>query len=133
MTCLRNGHIQSFYDEVMQISSWKSPTDRPPLKPGNMAVQLAADANNYRSAAARVCADTKIASIGPSNIESNNNMYVDWVPSRGFPVPPKTTAQYHHLRRHLQLHPLGSKEGSSRGNFDLIISSLVLLQCTLRK
>ena len=69
MTRLRQGHIQSLYEEAMQVSSWKVPTDMPPLRSGNWAAQLAADADNFRTAAAQVCTSAKIALIGPSNIE----------------------------------------------------------------
>ena len=59
MTRLRQGHIQSLYEKAKQVSSWKAPTGRPPLKSGNRAAQLVADGDNFRTAAARVCTEEK--------------------------------------------------------------------------
>ena len=75
---------------------WTAPTNRPE-RPGNRAAQIAADADNFRSAAARVCSDAKVASVGPSNIDSIHDMYLEQAPSLGFLRPPTTAAQRHRL------------------------------------
>ena len=76
----------------MAVSSWTAPTNRP-ARPGNRAAQIAADADNFRSTAAKVCSDAKVASIRPSSIESIHDMYLEQAPSLGFPIPPETAAQ----------------------------------------
>ena len=96
MARLRRGDIASLYRDAMAVSSWTAPTNRPE-RPGNRAAQIAADADNFRSAAARVCSDAKVASIGPSNIEAVHALYLERAPSLNFPVPPPTAAQRHRL------------------------------------
>ena len=90
MKRLRQGYIQSLYNEAIQVSSWKAPTDMPHLKSSNSAAQLAADAENYRTAAARVCTEAKITTIGTTNIDSIKAMYVSDAPPLGFQPPPRT-------------------------------------------
>ena len=105
---LFRGNIVSLYKEAMDFSNWIAPTDRPD-RPSNRVVQIAADAGNYRSAAAWVCSDTKIASIGPSNIESVHCMYIQQVPSLGFPPPQKNSLASSIARRYMQEYPLWSR------------------------
>ena len=103
------------------MSSWKAPTYRPPLKSGKRAAQLAEDADNFRTSAARVCTDTKIAQIGPSNIEGVQAMYGNTGPPLGLPTSPLTEVQRHQLpddfcRSILQ----GSKKKASGATCDLL-------------
>ena len=53
MQQLRLGKVEALYEEAMEVSSWKAPSDTPPLKSDNCAVQKAADVDNYSSAVAR--------------------------------------------------------------------------------
>ena len=55
------------------------------------------DADNFRTAAARVCTDAKIATIGPSNIDSVEVMYVSQSPPLGLQPPPRTAHQRHQM------------------------------------
>ena len=90
MKRLRQGYIQSLYNEAIQVSSWKAPTDMPHLKSSNSAAQLAADAENYRTAAARVCTEGTIVPIGQKNIDRVEAMHVTEASPLGFQPPPHT-------------------------------------------
>ena len=74
----------------MQVSRWKAPTDRPPLKSGNRAAQLVVDADNYQSAVARVCTEGTIVPIGQKNIDRVEAMHVTEASPLGFQPPPHT-------------------------------------------
>ena len=121
MDQLQQDHIQSLHGKVIQVSSWKVPTDRPLLKLGNCAAQLAADTDNYQSATAQVCTKAKIATIGPSNIDSAKVMYVDQAPPIGFQAPPHTTHQRHQLPGDICRSILnGSRKKAVRSTCDLL-------------
>ena len=68
---LRLGKVETLYKEAMEVSHWKAPSNRPPLKPGSCAAQKAADVDNYSSAVAgarvRDTNEGTPAVIGPAN------------------------------------------------------------------
>ena len=89
----RQGQIGKLFNHAMQASSWTSPNDRPP-RDENRAAQEAADNDSWRQAVSRATNPNAIATIGPNNINTVNNLYTEPHPPLNLPPPPIPQQQY---------------------------------------
>ena len=91
----QSGNIQTLCTHALSIRN-RNTHRRPPHNNGNKAAQIAADADNYRTAMARLNTNNPIATIGRHNIPNVTNLYSEPVPPQ--PThPPPLPLQSHHL------------------------------------
>jgi hypothetical protein len=76
------GNIEHLLNQTLMNTNWNNNNPRPSDRTGNMAAQLAADSDNYRTAMSRACTFNKIATINDANISIVNNLYPDPVPDQ---------------------------------------------------
>jgi hypothetical protein len=72
----QSGNIEILFNDTTFNTNWNTSSPRPLSKIGNMAAQLAADADNYRTAITRACTDNKIAIINQDNIDIVKKLYL---------------------------------------------------------
>jgi hypothetical protein len=91
----QSGNINKLFDGTTFNTNWNKYSPRPSSKIGNNAAQLAADADNYRTAIARACTDNKIAVIHNDNISIVNNLYPPQQPNTKEHIKPSNTHDLH--------------------------------------
>jgi hypothetical protein len=64
-----------------------SQSSTPTFQGHNRTAQKAADADQYRTAVARACTSSSVASIDSSNIHIVNKLYTTPVPTQNSPPP----------------------------------------------
>ena len=71
----QQGDISKLLNDTTFNTNWNPSSPRPTSRIGNNAAQMAADADNYRTAIARACTDNKIAIINDDNISIVKKLY----------------------------------------------------------
>ena len=91
---LQSGNIEQLFKDAFAIHS-RSTHNPPPHNDGNRAAQLAANADNFRTAIARLNSTNPIAVITKNNISTVKKLYSNPVPHRTFSAPPIPIQQHH--------------------------------------
>jgi hypothetical protein len=84
ISLFRGGDVERLYRQAFEVTSWQKRGDRPP-RTDNRAAQAAANADNFRTAASRVCDHAAIAVIGPDNFALVQGLYSPEHPDPGLP------------------------------------------------
>jgi len=75
-------NIEHLLNQTLINTNWNNNNPRPPECIGNMAAQLAADSDNYRTAMSRACTFNKIATINDANMSIVDKLYPEPVPDQ---------------------------------------------------